>query len=402
MKCVLVGFFSFFVSLAGLGQQTQQPGDEARPSLPEPATAKKHVPILGDLADVALVTDLQYYRPEPGFDRYNRDIDLQVARAALAAHFWSGWEFQVDAIAVRADGTRTLTSSVPNPSPVPSDALAFGAGPLARWNVLQFPRWRLFVDAQGDLILADRPFPARGTIYDFFLHGGGGISFRVSQSFWLETAYRLAHVSNAQGFVSDNPTWNGRGLSIGLRHETRHYGETRSASTPPAAQPEKGAWITSLENYWGVPGASRQPAVPSIRALRVSRAWTLPRGFELQAGGLFANPPHLVQGNEFAGIGPLIRWNLHKTAQWRMFGDAGADLLQTGSPGFIVPTPGDGYNFMWRTGGGASIKLHSSYSLETGVRWTHIAAGFGPGGADYGPWSGVGVSLSLRKAISGI
>ena len=109
-----------------------------------------------------------------------------MARAALAAHFRQGWEFQFDVLAIRARGTAVLSSTPPIPSPVPSNALAVGAGPLARWNVMQFSRWRLFVDAQGDLILNDRSFPPHGTSYDFFLRAGGGISVRVSDRYWLE------------------------------------------------------------------------------------------------------------------------------------------------------------------------------------------------------------------------
>jgi len=399
---LIVGWSLFVFSSLVFGQQT---GDENQspqapvPSRPEP---RKRLPVLGRADEFALVTDLQYFEPEPGFNSHNRDINLLVARAALGAHFRQGWEFQFDALALRARGTAILSSSAPIPPPVPSNALALGAGPLARWNFLEFSRCRLFVDGEGDLILADRPFPAHGTVYDFFLRAGGGVGLRVSDSYWVEIAFRFAHVSNGQGFVSANPTWNGRGLSIGTRHTFRPYHEGPGKPMPPLSQEGKEkAWITSAEDYWAAPGSNLQnPKVQhEIRALRISRTWPFPRGFELQLGGMVAHPKQVANPNEIAGFGPLLRWNFLQTGRWRLFADAGADLLQTGSPAYIVPLSGVGYNFFLRAGSGASFSLHPAYWLDASFRWGHITTGFGPGGNNYIPWSGPGISLALRHTF---
>jgi hypothetical protein len=116
---------------------------------------------------------------------------------------------------------------------------------------MQFSRWRLFVDAQGDLILNDRSFPPHGTSYDFFLRAGGGISVRVSDRYWLESAFRFAHISNGLGFDSGNPSWQGRGLSIGIRRTFRPYQESERKTTPLVSGEvldEGKAWITSGKN----------------------------------------------------------------------------------------------------------------------------------------------------------
>jgi hypothetical protein len=373
---------------------------------PQPLQPKPqiHIPVLGTPTESALITDLEYYEPEPGFNRQDRDIDLQSARAALAAHFRQGWEFQFDLLAIRARGTAILSSTPPIPPPVPSNALALGAGPLARWNVLQFSQWRLFVDAQADLILNDRPFPPHGTSYDFFLRAGGGISVRVSDRYWLESAFRFAHISNGQGFDAGNPGWQGRGLSMGIRRTFRPYQDPQRKTTFPASgesdekhNDREKAWITSAEYYWATPGSNLQnpKILHAMRALRISRTWSSQKSFELQLGGMVSYPKN---GN-ILGFGPLLRWNFLQNERFRLFADAGADILQTGNEAYLIPLGGTGYNFFLRAGSGASLRLPSAYWLDASVRFAHITSGFGPGGDSYIPWSGVGVSLALRHTF---
>jgi hypothetical protein len=399
---LVAGWFLLVFGSSALGQST---GDETQsPALPavsqrEPRT---RLPVLGGADEFALAVDLQYYAPAPGFNSHYRDINLLVAQAALAAHFRHGWEFQFDALALRASGTAILSSSPPIPPPVPSNALALGFGPLARWNFLQFSRFRLFIDGEGDFILADRPFPPHGTIYDFFLRAGGGVSVQVSDSYWVETAFRVAHVSNAQGFVSDNPTWDGVGLSIGVRRTFRPYDQGAGKPDSVLSQPgTEQAWITSIEDYWAAPGSNLQnPKVrPEIGVIRISRAWSLQKGFEFQLGGMVANPKQFANPNEIAGFGPLLRWNFVEVGRLRLFADAGADFIQTGSPAYVIPLAGVGYNFFLRAGSGASLRLHSAYWLDASFRWGYITSGFGPGGNNYTPWNGLGAALALRHTF---
>lgn len=364
---------------------------------------QRHIPSFGGANEFALATDLEYYEPEPGFNRRDRDIDIEVASIALAAHFRQGWEFQFDVLAMRAHGTAILSSSPPIPPAVPSNAVALGVGPVARWNVLQFSRWRLFVDAQGDVILNDHPFPPHGTSYDFFLRAGGGVSVRVSNRYWVESAFRFAHISNGQGFDAGNPSWQGHEFSVGIRRTFRPYQDSERPTPPVPGEPSKNgrekekAWITSTEYYWAAPGSNLQnpKTLEAMRALRVSHGWPFPKGFELQLGGMVAYPK---DGNIF-GFGPLLRWNFLRTDRFRIFADAGADLLQTGNESYIIPLGGTGYNFFLRAGSGASIRLHSAYWLDTSFRFAHITTGFGPGGNSYIPWDGLGISVALRHAF---
>jgi hypothetical protein len=400
LSSLIVGLCLLRVSPPLLGQESTTQVDSAQPA--SPSAPQKHIPVFGGTNEFALATDLQYYEPEPGVNRQNRDIGIEVARAALAAHFREGWEFQFEALALRARGTAILSSTAPIPPPVPSNALGVGAGPLARWNFLQFDRWRLFLDAQGDLILNDRPFPPHGTSYDFFLRAGGGVSVRVSDKYWVESAFHFAHISNGQGVDSGNPSWQGRGLSIGIRRSFRPYRESEriTRSSVSGESGDKGkekAWVTGTEYYFAAPGSNLQnpKTLDAMRALRVSRTWPFPKGLELQLGGMVAYPKN---GNIF-GFGPLLRWNFLRGGRFLLFADGGADLLQVGNTAYIIPLGGTGYNFFLRTGSGASFRLHAAYWLDASFRYAYITSGFGPGGNDYIPWSGLGVSLALRHTF---
>lgn len=131
--------------------------------------------------------------------------------------------------------------------------------------------------------------------------------------------------------------------------------------------------------------------------LRISRAWHFPDHFELQLGGMVQST------NTVFGIGPVLRWNFLDRARWRLFAGRGADLLQTGSLGYIVPWGKDfGYNFFPRALAGSSLEFHRSYWLETSLGIAHVTPrfGFGSGAGQLFAWSGRGVSLGLRHTFS--
>lgn len=389
--CVLAGFL--IARCPGAFSQEGFP-------LPQPQHSfnlqqSKHIPVFGGADEYGALGDLEYYAPQPGFDRLNRDIDAQVARLAVEAHYQSGWEFQFEGIGFRAHGTSTEDSSEPNPPPLTSDALGLGAGPLVRWNFLQFNRYRVFVDAQASVILADRPFPNRGTIYDFFLRGGGGASAKISDAWWIESAFRFAHISNGQCFCSGNPAWQGNGISVGVRHSFVHEPE-EPRSRNLFGKADENAWVTSVEDYTPTPGLNREQGKveDDIRAFTISRAWHFPNTVEFQLG-LSARGTE-QQPQEVAGFGPALRWNLVDRRHWRLFTEGGVNILQTGSPAFFIPNGGVGYNGFFPGGGGTSVRLSHSYLLESSFRWAHVTTGVGPGASNLQAWSGQGLVLGLR------
>ncbi len=352
------------------------------------------MPVFGNADEFALTATLDGYEPEPGFNRRNRDIDLQVGMIGVIAHMPHGWEFQFDGLILRAHGDRTLPSAAPGPQ-IPSSAQALGGGPLARWNFIQFSRFRTFVEAGADFVLFDRPWPTYGTINDFFFRAGGGVTVRVTNSYWLESTFHWAHISNGECFCQSNPAWNGRGLSLGLRRTFGHEPDGHNNTGKwPFRYSSENAWITSLEDYTPVPGLNRQNGrvEADMRQLRISRTWHFPDRLKLQLGGMAQS------SNTTAGFGPVLRWNFLEHKYWRLFSDAGVDLLQTGSTAYIVPVGGVGYNCFAHGRAGGSFRLHPSYWLETSFGWAHVTAGFG-GSHQLLPWSGQGVSLGLRHTF---
>ena len=369
-------------------------GQSTQPNFVAQPKQRRHIPVFGNADELAVAADVEYYAPLDGFDRQNRDIDLQVATVAFIAHMPGGWEFQFDGIALRAHGNRTPLSGAPSPQ-IPSNAQALGGGPLARWNFLQFSRLRPFVEAGGDFVLFDRPWPTYGTINNFLLRAGGGVIIRVTNSYWIESTFHWAHISNGECFCQSNPHWNGRGLSLGLRRTFRHEpeGGNKLGSRPFGSADEK-AWLTSVEAYTPVPGLNRQggKVEADMRQLRISRAWHFPDHLEFQLGGMAQST------RATAGFGPLLRWNFLERKHWRTFADGGVDLLQTGSPAYIIPLTHVGHNFFPRARVGASLRLHESYWLEAGFGYAHVTSGFG-GNRQLLPWSGQGACIGLRHTF---
>jgi hypothetical protein len=381
----------------GLQQTTgAQTTNQSAPAPEQPSEPTgPRIPILGLPDEEAWLSNLEYYAPLPGFNRTHRDADVQALRVARAWHFRSGWEFQFDLTALRANGTRTE----PPAPPQSSNAAGGGFGPLVRWNVVDTGRWRFFAEAQTDFLLTNNSFPVGGTAYNAFTRGGGGLSFRLNRSYWVEAAFHFAHISNAN--LALNPLWNGQGFSLGLRKSAAEEGAnaqtTAEAGLPPGA--EKGAWSTSFEVYAPEPGFNRTNRDIDLRVFRVNHAWVLPRGFEVSVAGMVldakgtqddpGSPAQVEASNAIAiGAGPGIRWNGLRTNRVRLFAESDFNIIRANSG---LPAEGGQTDFFFEGGCGAGFRVVPAYWVEAGFDWAHIS-NFG-GVA----WSGVGVRIALRR-----
>lgn len=375
-------------------QSTDQPGECASDApCTETAQSRKHgLPILRDADETALIASFDYYSPQPGFDRRNRDIDVENFRVNLAWHFPRGWELQFGGLIFRASGTRTTNTSPP--ATERSDALGFGFGPVVRWNFLQFKRVRLFGNLGLGVNFTNNDFPAGGTKYDFLLRAGGGASFRLAESYWLEASYWWTHISNGQGIDPGNPAWQGQGISLGLRyafqHEEASSAGPNSKGLPILRDADENAWASNAEYFAPLSHSNRLDPRLNIRAYRVARAWHFANGLEFQFSALIFPSPLA------SGFGPLLRWNFVQAGRWRFFVDGGADFTKDGF--FFLPQPGDSYNFLFRAGSGLSYRLTDSYWLEAAYRWGHTLGGWN-GPSPYSSWSGQGASLGIRHTF---
>jgi hypothetical protein len=348
------------------------------------------LPIFRDADETAWLVGIDYYAPQPGFDRENRDIDVENLRVARAWHFADGWEFQFGGAFFRASGTRTTNTSPP--SLERSDALGVTVGPVVRWNFLQLGRVRLFASLGIGLSYTNADFPAGGTPWDFFLRGGAGASFRISRTNWVEAGFWWTHISNGTGIVPGNPAWQGRGVSVSLRHallvkSTEHKGK----GFPLLDRADEKAWVSEAEYFVPLSNRDLVDANLNIRAYRVARAWHFSNGFELQFGGTVFPSPMA------SGLGPLLRWNFVQRGRWRVFADGEADGIKDGWLFLFLPYPNftQSWNVFFRTGGGLSYRLGKSYWLEAGYRWADTLGGAN-GETNYPSWKGQGVSITLR------
>jgi hypothetical protein len=127
--CLFTLGFGLVFCPSALGQES---GDKsAAPESAVQSDQRSHVPVFGNADEFVLMPSLEYYQPELGFNRTNRDIDLQVGTIGVGAHFRHGWEFEFGGSVLRAHGYRTLPSGAPSPQ-IPSNAQGLGIGPMAR------------------------------------------------------------------------------------------------------------------------------------------------------------------------------------------------------------------------------------------------------------------------------
>lgn len=149
----------------------------------------------------------------------------------LTATWASGHIYQLN----DALGTDTLETS------------AFGLGPSVRLAImpLRLGRVSLGAEASAGLIFYSERFPAGGEYYNGMLRVGPSLSVALGEADRLTVAGKWMHVSNGQGLVPENPSYEALGLSIGVTH-----GFSRPALTPSARRRQLVAGIAG-----GVVGA---------------------------------------------------------------------------------------------------------------------------------------------------
>lgn len=93
---------------------------------------------------------------------------------------------------------------------------AFGMGPglLIDWKFLPSHKFSLHFEGIGNLIIYNEKFPAGGDQYNFMLRTGPLLQYELSQSNTIGLGYHWAHVSNGQGKVPENPSYDAEGLFI--------------------------------------------------------------------------------------------------------------------------------------------------------------------------------------------
>ena len=100
------------------------------------------------------------------------------------------------------------------------DSRVFGAGPifLVRCEPVHLRWFSLSLDLLGGLVVYSAHFPPGGDIYNFTWRLGGALLFRLSRRFTLSAGSRWMHASNGQGIGTQNPSYEGVGVFLGLTY----------------------------------------------------------------------------------------------------------------------------------------------------------------------------------------
>lgn len=360
--------------------------DAISPVPSERARALSSIPVLRDADETAWIANTTYYTP---LDRQARDIDVESLQVTRAWHFSNGWEAQLDGVVLRAQGTRTLPTNPPTLQR--SDAFGAGFGVGVRWNFLQFDRVRFLGDLSPALIFTNNNFPAGGRQHNFFLRAGAGAAFRVTDSYWLEAGFFWTHISNGEFGSPRDPTWQGEGVSLSLRHADKKapVEEKKGKGLPILRDADENAWVTGAEYLAPLSFSNRLDPGLNVKDYRVARAWHFANGLEFQFGGL------VFPSNMASGLGPLVRWNFLEPGRWRFFAEAEPNIIKTSF--FFAPTNDPAHVFL-RAGAGVSYRLRKSYRLEASYRLGHTLGDLN-GRSVYSSFSGHGPSLTLRHTF---
>jgi len=98
-----------------------------------------------------------------------------------------------------------------------TDALIGGLGVLARWHVIAFDRFSLFIDGGGSVSYASRDVPEFGTNFNYTAKVGFGLTYELRDNLHLIGGLRYFHLSNANLHGRDqNPSYDGIQFHLGL------------------------------------------------------------------------------------------------------------------------------------------------------------------------------------------
>ena len=216
MRHILGHFFLCAVLLAAAGPGTAAEMPAAPPDgggSTGRSKAAEWIDRFFTVAERAWSFSAGYYAPTQS----HRDINLKTFELARAWCFSSPLELRAEGGLFRADGTRDDAPSGISPA---STATGVSGGLGGRLVVINLGPAHLFAEGSAHILWTpSQPFPAGGTGVNWFLRGGGGLSYDVAPRFAIELGYHRAHVSNSSGgSVPQNPQWNGQGGFLSLRY----------------------------------------------------------------------------------------------------------------------------------------------------------------------------------------
>ncbi len=95
-----------------------------------------------------------------------------------------------------------------------SDGIGIGPGLLVDLNLLTHKSIAFHLQAGGGVLLYDRDFPAGGDRYNFMWRVGPVLRYGFGDKQSISFGWIWTHVSNGQGFGSNNPSYDAHGPTL--------------------------------------------------------------------------------------------------------------------------------------------------------------------------------------------
>lgn len=191
-----------------------------------PSEEEKNLPFFDKNSWVS-TTHIAYYGPE---DRDNRDIRMTLVNIGAARYPWENLGFVADAILTSTDGYIIHGEGDKKGIRQESDSLGLGGLLGLKWHFLRGKRWSTFVGVGVGGLLTDQAFPAGGTSWNLMYRLDAGLTLRLKEQWHLAASVSELHVSNGKGFVEENPSFTGRGYTLGLVYRFDKTGLFRRGS----------------------------------------------------------------------------------------------------------------------------------------------------------------------------
>lgn len=114
--------------------------------------------------------------------------------------------------------TRPQGNMIPNQQVQVQESSATGIGLIYMVRNEKFRSGKLSaaIDMSGGFIVYDKKFPAGGENYNFMWRIGPRLIYQFTPHSSINMGYMLMHVSNGLHSETHNPSYNARGVSIGV------------------------------------------------------------------------------------------------------------------------------------------------------------------------------------------
>lgn len=171
----------------------------------ESAEPNKHIILNADLL-IPLETDRDIHTINLSASHYLAGIDH------WPVYFYGG----VTATYSRGDSTQVKDFDDGSFADITATDNAWGFGPqvLGRIRLMNHKALTVYLDGTANIIMYNKRFPNNGEYFNFLFRAGPVLEYRLSGERYFGIGFNFAHVSNGQGEVPENPSYDAIGVTL--------------------------------------------------------------------------------------------------------------------------------------------------------------------------------------------